>query len=182
MSAKPIILSESVQYLRGSLPTLSRKELEEILLRMTGARDENKAWLTYFIDFREDPLLYAERCTEYIAGLFEEFDARSLAYRAPCSAAFKVISRYKRFSGNAQGYCELILAFLEIILNIFPEGGTKPFLKKQAFKATKLLFSGSKKIHPDLLYDYSIKFNHLKSRFDHEWQIHLPEFPEYDKN
>ncbi|TWO32817.1 hypothetical protein E1J38_008095 [Seonamhaeicola sediminis] len=153
----------SVKEIKQELNTLSHKELQDICLRLSRFKKENKELLTYLLFESHNEAEYIESVKGYIDNEFEIINKDSFYYiRKSVRKILRNIKKYIRYSQNKETEVELLLYFCKKLKSFKPSINRSTQLQnmyhRQLILAKKLI----SKFHDDLQYDYHILIEELK--------------------
>lgn len=152
----------SLGIIKKELNRKSGDELEELVLRLTKFKVENKELLTYLLFDIDDEAGFIENIKRNLDSLFEEINTANFYYiKKGIRRILRTLKRYIRYSQNKETEVELLLYFCEKLINF------KPSIKSN--KAMMYLFEKQKELiakrilllHEDLQYDYNLELDTL---------------------
>ena len=111
---KPASLLE----LKKELKYKSSDELEQLVLRLTKFKVENKELLTYLLFDKHDEAGFIESVKQDLDKLFEEINTSTFYYiKKSIRKILRTLKRYIRYSQNKETEVELLLYFCEKVMN-----------------------------------------------------------------
>ncbi len=152
----------SVSVIKKELNTLSSAEIQELCLRLSRFKKENKELLTYLLFESHDEAGYIESIKNHIDEQFELINTKSYFYiRKSMRKILTHTKKYIRYSKQKETEVELLLYFCEK-LKAFSPSITRSVQLQNMYNRQRLL---AKKIvgtlHEDLQYDYNIMLETL---------------------
>lgn len=147
----------SLKEIKLELNTLSTIELQELCLRLSRFKKENKELLTYLLFESSNESGYIESVKSYIDDEFELINTKSYFYiRKSVRKILKNIKKYIRYSQKKETEVELLLYFCQKLKEFSPSIKYSTQLqnsyKRQLLLAKKTVAT----LHEDLQYDYNM--------------------------
>jgi len=171
--------------LKKEIISIGRKDLETICLQLAKHKVENKDLLAYLLFDAEDPIKYASKIKLELDDFFQISFPAKTNYNAAklLRKAYKLITKYSKFTKSAAGEIELILHFSELFLNHFSlHNHYQPlrYLYVRSISRTGKIFL---KLHEDIRMDYKEAYIfHANKALQHmnyeemlRYPIHIPE-------
>lgn len=156
---KPADLKE----IRKELALQDRKDLEEICVRLTRFKKDNKELLTYLLFWSEDEEQYIREINAAISEMMVE--ARGLTIYTAKKTIRKVVrnmNRYLRFSGNKTTDLEVRIHFCEEMNQLNINFRRSKMLTGIYEAQVKKIRIALKSIHEDLQRDYEGRIRDLE--------------------
>ena len=152
----------SLREIKKELNTLSAQEIQELCLRLSRFKKENKELLTYLLFESHNESGYIERVKSYMDDEFELINRDSYFYiRKSVRKILRNVKKFIRYSQKKETEVELLLYFCEKLKDFKPSISRSTQLQN-TFDRQLLL---SKKIistlHEDLQYDYNVMLEEL---------------------
>lgn len=152
----------TLREIKKELNTLSTQEIQDLCLRLSRFKKENKELLTYLLFESHNEAGYIESVKNYINSEFEGINRDSYFYiRKSVRKILRNIKKFIRYSQNKETEVELLLYFCQK-LKAFQPSMTRSTQLQNTFDRQILL---SKKIigtlHEDLQYDYTLILEEL---------------------
>lgn len=152
----------TLREIKKELNTLSTQEIQDLCLRLSRFKKENKELLTYLLFESHNEAGYIESVKNYINSEFEGINRDSYFYiRKSVRKILRNIKKFIRYSQNKETEVELLLYFCQKLKDFQPSM-TRSTQLQNTFDRQILL---SKKIigtlHEDLQYDYTLILEEL---------------------
>lgn len=147
----------TVREIKKELNTLSHQEIQELCLRLSRFKKENKELLTYLLFESEYESNYIESVKAYMDDEFELINTNSYFYiRKSVRKILKNVKKYIRYSQKKETEVELLLYFCDKLKHFKPSITKSTQLvntyNRQILLAKKVIGG----LHEDLQYDYNI--------------------------
>ena len=147
----------SLREIKQELNTLSTQETQELCLRLSRFKKENKELLTYLLFESHNESGYIESVKSYMDGEFEIINRDSYFYiRKSVRKILRNVKKFVRYSQKKETEVELLLYFCEKLKGFEPSIKRSTQLQnmynRQLLLAKKII-SG---LHEDLQYDYNL--------------------------
>lgn len=148
--------------IKQELNHLSNKELQELCLRLSRFKKENKELLTYLLFESSKESDYIVSIKNYIDDEFELINTKSYFYiRKNVRKILKNIKKFIRYSQNKETEVELLLYFCKKLKSFSPSIKYSTQLQnsynRQVLLAQKIITT----LHEDLQYDYNLMLEDL---------------------
>ncbi|KJD34870.1 hypothetical protein PW52_13245 [Tamlana sedimentorum] len=145
----------SVKEIKTELNELSTKELQDLCLRLSRFKIENKELLTYLLFESHNEDQYIESVKNYMDGEFEIINTKNIFYiKKSVRKILKNIKKYIRYSQNKATEAELLIYFCKKLKQFKPSISRSTQLQnlynRQLLQAKKRIET----LHPDLQYDF----------------------------
>lgn len=152
----------SLKDIKQELSHLSPNELQEICLRLSRFKKENKELLSYLLFHSSDEQAYIESIKKLIDEGFEGINTSSFFYiRKSTRKILTQTKKYIRYSQKKETEVELLLYFCGKMKNFKPSIKNSLQLenlyKRQIILIKKIVAS----LHEDLQYDYNLAMEDL---------------------
>ena len=152
----------SVKEIRQELNTLSHKEIQDICLRLSRFKKENKELLTYLLFESHNEAGYIESVKEYIDEEFEVINRDSFYYiRKSVRKILRNIKKYIRYSHNKETEVELLLYFCKKLKSFKPSINQSTQLQNMYHRQLLLAKKHISALHEDLQYDFNMMIEDL---------------------
>jgi hypothetical protein len=152
----------TLREIKNELNTLSTQEIQELCLRLSRFKKENKELLTYLLFESYDEAGYVESVKRYMDDEFELINTDSYFYiRKSTRKILRNVKKFVRYSQNKETEVELLLYFCKKLKDFKPSISRSTQLQnmynRQLLLARKII-SG---LHEDLQYDYQVMLEAL---------------------
>ncbi|GAA4809072.1 hypothetical protein [Litoribaculum gwangyangense] len=152
----------TLREIKNELNTLSTQEIQELCLRLSRFKKENKELLTYLLFESHDEAGYVESVKRYMDDEFELINTDSYFYiRKSTRKILRNVKKFVRYSQNKETEVELLLYFCKKLKDFKPSISRSTQLQnmynRQLLLARKII-SG---LHEDLQYDYQVMLEAL---------------------
>ncbi len=152
----------SLKEIKQELNTLSTAEIQELCLRLSRFKKENKELLTYLLFESHNESGYIESVKGYVDDEFEVINIKSYFYiRKSVRKILKNIKKYVRYSQKKETEVELLLYFCQKLKDFSPSIKYSTQLQntynRQILLAKKIIAT----LHEDLQYDYNLMLDDL---------------------
>jgi len=148
----------SLKNIKQELNGLSSVELQELCLRLSRFKKENKELLAYLLFKSHNESGYIEEVKGFIDEQFELINTKSYFYiRKSVRKILSSIKKHIRYSQNKETEVELLIYFCTKMKGFSPSINKSTQLvnmcNRQMLLAKKIICS----LHEDLQYDYNLK-------------------------
>ncbi len=151
-----------VKEIKQELNTLSHKEVQDICLRLSRFKKENKELLTYLLFESHDEAGYIESVKTYIDSEFEIINKDSYYYiRKSVRKILRNIKKYVRYSQKKETEVELLLYFCEKLKGFTPSIKRSTQLQNMYNRQLQLAKKHINSLHEDLQYDFNLMIEDL---------------------
>ena len=152
----------SLPQIKKELQTLSKKDIQELCLRLSRFKKENKELLTYLLFESHNEAGYVESIKHYLDDEFDLINTESYFYiRKSTRKILRNLKKFVRYSQNKETEVELLLYFCQKLKAFKPSINRSTQLQnmyhRQLLLAKKII-SG---LHEDLQYDYNVLLEDL---------------------
>ncbi|NMH89939.1 hypothetical protein [Flavivirga algicola] len=152
----------TLREIKQELNTLSTQEIQELCLRLSRFKKENKELLTYLLFESHNESGYIESIKSYIDEAFESINRDSYFYiRKSVRKILRNIKKYIRYSQNKETEVELLLYFCQKLKDFTPSINKSVQLQNMYNRQLLLSKKIISKLHEDLQYDYNLMINNL---------------------
>ena len=146
----------TVKELKQELITRSPKEVQELCLRLSRFKKENKELLTYLLFESSNEDAYIESVKQYIDAQFELINTNSFYYiRKSIRKILTGTKKYIRYSQKKETEVELLLYFCTKLKSFRPSIKQNTRLQNTYYRQIELIKKVVKTLHEDLQYDYN---------------------------
>lgn len=153
----------SVVTIRKELKHRSSEELQELCLRLSRFKKENKELLTYLLFESHDESGYIETVKAEIDEQFEDINTNSYFYiKKSVRKILRNVKKYARYSLKKETEAELLLHFCAVLKDFKPsifKNVTLNNLYNRQIAAIKKIVGN---LHEDLQYDYNVFLKDLE--------------------
>lgn len=147
----------SITTIKKELNTLSTVEIQELCLRLSRFKKENKELLTYLLFESHDEPGYIETVKNYIDEQFENINTASYFYiRKSMRKILTHTKKYIRYSKKKETEVELLLYFCQKLKDFSPSIKHSVQLQNMYNRQILLIKKNVATFHEDLQYDYNI--------------------------
>jgi hypothetical protein len=152
----------TVKEIKAALENLPPQELLPLTIRLARFKKENKELLTYLLFDASDESGYVQSVKTAVDELFEEINHSNLYYvKKTLRKILRMISRYARYSDQAQTEVELLIYFCQKIKEkAIPLEKSTALVNLYAGQLKKISRE-IKAMHEDLQYDYQKELDKL---------------------
>ena len=152
----------SLTDIKKELNMLSHQELQELCLRLTRFKKENKELLTYLLFESENEQDYIESIKSYLDYEFEQINRSSFFYiRKSVRKILRNAKKYIRYSQKKDTEVELLLHFCGQLKHFSPSITGSQQLTNMYHRQIILTKKIIATLHEDLQYDYHLKLEEL---------------------
>lgn len=143
--------------IKQELNHLSAKELQNLCLRLSRFKKENKELLTYLLFESSNEDAYIQSVKNYVNGEFELINTKSYFYiRKSVRKILKNIKKYIRYSQKKETEVELLLYFCQKLKSFSPSIKHSTQLQNSYNRQLLLAKKAIATLHEDLQYDYNL--------------------------
>lgn len=154
----------SLKELKQELTTLTSTELQELCLRLSRFKKENKELLTYLLFESSNETAYIESVKRYIDEQFEIINTKSYFYiRKSVRKILTNTKKYIRYSKHKETEVELLIYFCVKLKDFSPSIKNSPRLLNTYHRQLELIKKVVGTFHEDLQYDYNLTLEELES-------------------
>ncbi|MCF6295343.1 MAG: hypothetical protein L3J25_06605 [Flavobacteriaceae bacterium] len=154
----------TVRDIKKELDHLTHKEIQELCLRLSRFKKENKELLTYLLFESSNEATYIESVKLYIDEQFEQINIKSYFYiRKSVRKILTNTKKYIRYSQNKETEVELLLYFCTKLKGFKPSIKNSPRLQNTYNRQIELIKKAVTTFHEDLQYDYNLVLEELES-------------------
>lgn len=147
----------SVITIKKELQHLSVVEIQELCLRLSRFKKENKELLTYLLFESHNESGYIESVKSYMDDEFESINTDSYFYiRKSVRKILRNVKKYIRYSQIKETEVELLLYFCEKLRDFSPSINNSLQLKNMLNRQILLVKKIVATFHEDLQYDYNL--------------------------
>ncbi|MDO5980729.1 hypothetical protein [Flavivirga spongiicola] len=152
----------TLREIKQELNTLSTQEIQELCLRLSRFKKENKELLTYLLFESHNESGYIESVKSYVDAEFELINRDSYFYiRKSVRKILRNVKKYIRYSQNKETEVELLLYFCQKLKDFSPS--IKRSVQLQNMYNRQILLSKKiiSNLHEDLQYDYNLMLDDI---------------------
>ena len=147
----------TLKEIKQELNTLSTQEIQELCLRLSRFKKENKELLTYLLFESHNETGYIDSVKSYMDTEFEQINTDSYFYiRKSTRKILRNVKKFIRYSQKKETEVELLLYFCEKLKDFKPSIKRSTQLvnmfNRQVFLSKKIIGT----FHEDLQYDYNL--------------------------
>jgi len=152
----------SLKEIKQELNHLTNKEVQELCLRLSRFKKENKELLTYLLFESSNEGNYIESVKQYIDAQFEIINTKSYFYiRKSVRKILTNTKKYIRYSQQKETEVELLLYFCLKLKDFKPTIKNSPRLQNTYNRQIELIKKVLAMLHEDLQYDYNLSLEEL---------------------
>jgi hypothetical protein len=152
----------SLKEIKQELNHLTNKEVQELCLRLSRFKKENKELLTYLLFESSNEGNYIESVKHYIDTQFEIINTKSYFYiRKSVRKILTNTKKYIRYSQQKETEVELLLYFCMKLKDFKPTIKNSPRLQNTYNRQIELIKKVLAMLHEDLQYDYNLSLEEL---------------------
>ena len=153
----------TLKEIKQELNTLSTVEVQELCLRLSRFKKENKELLTYLLFESADESGYILSVKNYVDDQFELINIKSYFYiRKSIRKILTNIKKYIRYSQKKETEVELLLYFCQKLKSFSPSIKYSVQLQNTYKRQILLIEKTISTLHEDLQYDYNLMLNDLE--------------------
>jgi hypothetical protein len=153
----------SVRDIKKELEHLTHKEIQELCLRLSRFKKENKELLTYLLFESSNEATYIESVKHYIDNQFELINTKSYFYiRKSVRKILTNTKKFIRYSQHKETEVELLLYFCTKLKDFKPTIKKSPRLQNTYNRQIELIKKVVTTLHEDLQYDYNLTLEVLE--------------------
>jgi len=153
----------TVSEIKKELKYRSSDELEQLCLRLSRFKKENKELLTYLLFEAQDEEAFIRGVKEEIDELFETINPDSFFYiKKTVRKILRNVKKYIRYSPNKETEVELLLYFCEKLKEFTPSIKRNVTLTNLYNRQLEFVTKKITALHEDLQYDYEIELETLR--------------------
>ena len=147
----------TLKEIKQELNTLSTQEVQELCLRLSRFKKENKELLTYLLFETHNESGYIESVKGYMDAEFELINRDSYFYiRKSVRKILRNVKKYIRYSKNKETEVELLLYFCQQLKHFSPSINGSVQLQNMYSRQVLLAKKIISNLHEDLQYDYNL--------------------------
>lgn len=152
----------TVKQLKDELKLRSSDELEQLCLRLSKFKKENKELLTYLLFEAEDEAGYIQGVKQEINVRFEEINHSNFYYiKKSIRKILRETKKYIRYSQNKETEVELLLYFCKKLIQFKPSVRHNRTMMNLYDRQLTLVKKKITSLHEDLQYDYTEELKEL---------------------
>lgn len=147
----------ALKEIKQELNTLSTQEIQELCLRLSRFKKENKELLTYLLFECHNESGYIESVKGYMDTEFELINKDSYFYiRKSARKILRNVKKYVRYSQKKETEVELLLYFCQQLKDFSPSINGSVQLQNMYHRQILLAKKIISNLHEDLQYDYNV--------------------------
>ncbi|MCB4809064.1 hypothetical protein LG651_12470 [Tamlana sp. 62-3] len=152
----------TVKEIKTELNQLSTSELQELCLRLSRFKIENKELLTYLLFESHNEASYIESIKAYIDNEFNNINTKSIFYiKKSIRKILKNVKKYIRYSQNKATEAELLLYFCKKLKYFTPSISKSTQLQNMYNRQLEQAKKRINTLHEDLQYDFNLIIEEL---------------------
>jgi len=152
----------SLAAIKKELSYLDEKELSSLILDLSKFTRDNKAFLYFKLNERDQPGLFVDTVKEELDELFQTANTSSFYLTKKSAQTIRrKLNKALKFSKNKEDQVELLLCFCEQLKKYGYLKYQHPVLQSLFLKQTEKIQKSIAALHEDLKYDYSIRLDEL---------------------
>jgi hypothetical protein len=154
--------SVTIRDIKKELSHLTSNEIQDLCLRLSRFKKENKELLTYLLFESSNETTYIESVKQYIDNQFELINIKSYFYiRKSVRKILTNTKKYIRYSQHKETEVELLLYFCTKLKDFKPSIKNSPRLQNTYKRQIELIKKVVSTLHEDLQYDYNLTLEEL---------------------
>ena len=147
----------ALKEIKQELNSLSTQEIQELCLRLSRFKKENKELLTYLLFESHNESGYIESVKGYMDAEFELINRDSYFYiRKSVRKILRNVKKYVRYSQKKETEVELLLYFCQQLKGFSPSINGSVQLQNMYNRQILLAKKVISNLHEDLQYDYNL--------------------------
>ena len=152
----------SLAAIKKELSYLDEKELSSLILDLSKFTRDNKAFLYFKLNERDQPSLFVDTVKEELDEQFQTANTTSFYLTKKSAQTIRrKLNKSLKFSKNKEDQVELLLYFCEQLLKYGYLKYKHPILQSLFLKQTEKIQKSIAALHEDLQYDYSMRLDEL---------------------
>lgn len=152
----------SLREIKNELNTLSTQEIQELCLRLSRFKKENKELLTYLLFESDNETGYIDSVKHYMDDEFELINTDSYFYiRKSVRKILRNVKKFVRYSQKKETEVELLLYFCLKLKDFKPSISKSTQLQNTFDRQVALAKKHIATFHEDLQYDYNLMLEDL---------------------
>ena len=152
----------SLAAIKKELSYLDEKELSSLILDLSKFTRDNKAFLYFKLNERDQPSLFVDTVKEELDEQFQTANTTSFYLTKKSAQTIRrKLNKSLKFSKNKEDQVELLLYFCEQLLKYGYLKYKHPILQSLFLKQTEKIKKSIAALHEDLKYDYSSRLDEL---------------------
>ena len=152
----------SLREIKNELNTLSTQEIQELCLRLSRFKKENKELLTYLLFESDNETGYIDSVKHYMDDEFELINTHSYFYiRKSVRKILRNVKKFVRYSQKKETEVELLLYFCLKLKDFKPSISKSTQLHNTFDRQVALAKKHIATFHEDLQYDYNLMLEDL---------------------
>ncbi|MCB4797939.1 hypothetical protein [Neotamlana laminarinivorans] len=153
----------TVKEIKTELNQLSTSELQELCLRLSRFKIENKELLTYLLFESHNEASYIESIKAYIDNEFNNINTKSIFYiKKSIRKILKNVKKYIRYTQNKATEAELLLYFCKKLKHFTPSISKSTQLQNMYNRQLEQAKKRINTLHEDLQYDFNLIIEELQ--------------------
>ena len=152
----------TVKEIKDELKMRSSDELEQLCLRLSRFKKENKELLTYLLFESEDEEQYIRSVKQHIDSQLDQINTSSLYYiKKSARKILRETKKYIRYTSVKETEIELLLYYCRSLYEFHPSVGRNRTLMNLLKRQVALVVKKLPSLHEDLQYDYREELDRL---------------------
>ena len=154
----------SAKEIKDELKHLERRELLEIIFRLTRFKKENKELLTYLLFQAQDEENFVAQIKAEMDSEFAEINKSSYYFmKKSMRKILRNIKKFSRYSGKKETEAELLIYYLQKMDDFSPSVHRNKTLQNLYNRQLALVKKNISKLHEDLQYDLNVELEKISS-------------------
>lgn len=154
----------TVTEIKKELKFRSTEEVQQLCLRLSKFKKENKELLTYLLFEASDEETYIQNVKNEIDTHFQNITHTNFYYiKKSVRKVLRETKKYIRYSQKKETEVELLLYFCEQLKSFKPSIQRNTTLKNLYDRQLDFIDKKIEKLHEDLQYDYTIEIEELRN-------------------
>jgi len=164
-----------LQDIKKEVQHLQHEQLAELCLRLVRYKKENKELLAYLLFEANDEHAFVEKVKAEVGFMLSQLPSHSYLASKSVRKVLRLIGKYVKFIASKPAEIDLLLSFCFNYLQYINKNTSYKPLRLILMRQVEKINTNIKKLHEDLQFDYSQKYNRLLDEAENK-------FPWFYKN